>query len=86
MNAFISHIDVMPLFYGLIIFVGIATIVWKIARGRIFKAALEIAVFILVFHLHQGTLTGGLSATVAALAAGLFLPAVIKFAWRSNFR
>lgn len=73
MSAFLAHLDFMPLFYGVIIFLGIYSMYWKLTHGRVFNAIVELAVFILVFKLHGGTMAGGFAATVAALLAGLFI-------------
>lgn len=73
MSAFLAHLDFMPLFYGVIIFLGIYSMYWKLTHGRVMAALIELGVFVLVFKLHGGTMAGGFAATVAALLAGLFL-------------
>lgn len=73
MSAFLAHLDFMPLFYGVIIFLGIYSMYWKLTHGRVMAALIELGVFMLVFKLHGGTMAGGFAATVAALLAGLFL-------------
>lgn len=80
MNAFLSHLDMGPALYGLIIIAGLATIWWKIARGHWGSALLEITIFVIVFKLHGGTLTGGMAATVAALIGGFLIPLVTRIA------
>ena len=69
----LGHLDIFPLLYGVVIFIGLWSICAKITTGRIFSAAAEIGVFILVFHLHGGTVAGGFAATVAALLAGMLI-------------
>ena len=73
MNAFLAHIDIMPLIYGVVIFFGIYSMWSKVRSGRIFSFVIELGIFILVFRLHGGTMTGGFAATVAALLSGVIL-------------
>jgi len=67
----LGHIDMMPLFYGLIMFVGIWSMWHKLKNGYIASLAGEVAVFTLVFVLHGGSMSGGFAAMIAALIAGL---------------
>ena len=60
-----------PLLYGVLIFLGLSSIYWKLKTGRYLSFAVECGVFWLVFSLHGGTVTGGLAATVAALLSGI---------------
>ena len=78
MNVSLFHGSFEPLIYGVIIFLGIASIWWKITHRRWLAAALEITVFIIVFRLHGGTMNGGFAATIAALLAGLILPLFLR--------
>lgn len=81
MNNFtLFHSSLEPLLYGFVIFLGIASMWWKLTHGRFLAALIEISVFILVFKLHGGTMTGGFAATVAALIAGIVLPCMLP--WR----
>jgi len=70
----LGHIDVGPLLYGVVIFVGFYSMWWKLTHGRLFTFVIEVFVFVTVFKLHGGTMAGGFAATVAALLAGLILP------------
>ena len=70
----ILHGSFEPLVYGLVIFLGILSIWWKIRTGRIAAVCLEIGVFTLVFKLHGGSMAGGFAAAIAALLSGLILP------------
>ena len=63
-----------PLLYGLIIFLGLLSMWYKFTRGKWLALILEITVFILVFKLHGGTMSGGFAATVAALLSGVIMP------------
>ena len=74
MNIGLAHLDFGPLIYGLIMFLGIAVMWWKLTRGRWLSLIIDIVVFVLVFKLHGGTMAGGFAAMVAALLAGMFLP------------
>ena len=74
MNIALGHIDLAPLLYGFIMFVGIVVMWLKLISGRWLSLAADIGVFWLVFSLHGGTMAGGFAAMVAALLAGLFLP------------
>ncbi len=74
MNIALGHLNFGPLLYGLIMFIGIAVMWFKLTSGRWFSLAIDIAVFALVFRLHGGTMAGGFAAMIAALLAGLFLP------------
>ena len=70
MSGFISHLDMMPLFYGFIMFLGLWSIWHKLTHMQFFGAAVEIGVFTLVFSLHGGTMNGGFAAMICALLAG----------------
>lgn len=69
----IGHLDVGPLLYGLVIFIGLLSMWHKLMSCRFGIFAVEAFVFWLVFSLHGGTLGGGMSATVASLLAGIYL-------------
>lgn len=70
----LGHIDVGPLLYGVVIFIGLYSMWWKLTHGRLLAFIAELAVFIIVFKLHGGTMAGGFAATVAALLAGMIIP------------
>lgn len=70
----LGHLDVGPLLYGLVIFIGLYSMWWKLTHGRFIGFAIELSVFILVFRLHGGTMAGGFAATFAALLAGFIFP------------
>jgi len=63
----------MPLFYGIIMFIGIWSMWRKLTRLNIFGFLVEAGVFWLVFSMHGGTMAGGFAAMVCALLAGTFL-------------
>ena len=70
----LGHIDVGPLLYGVVIFVGLYSMWHKLITGRLFSFVIEVSAFVLVFKLHGGTMAGGFAATVAALLAGVIIP------------
>jgi hypothetical protein len=82
MDVFLKHMDMGPLIYGVVIFIGLWSVWWKLTHNRFITAVVEIAVFILVFKLHGGTMAGGFAATVAALIAGIVLPLSMPKGWR----
>lgn len=69
----LGHIDLAPLFYGIVMFLGIWSMWHKLTKGRFFGFATEAGVFWLVFSLHGGTMAGGFAAMIAALIAGLVI-------------
>lgn len=74
MGLLLSHVDLMPLFYGLIMFVGLWSMWHKLVHLRWLALTIEAGVFALVFTLHGGTMSGGFAAMVCALIAGFVLP------------
>ena len=74
----ILGMDAMPIIYGIIIFLGLASIWWKLTHGKYIGALIEIVVFILVFKLHGGTMNGGFAAAIAALLAGNIFPWMMR--------
>lgn len=70
---FLSHVDLGPLFYGIIMFFGIWSMWHKLCNFQLVRLSIEIGVFALVFVLHGGTMAGGFSAMVCALLAGMFI-------------
>lgn len=78
MDIFLRHLDLGPLLYGLIMFVGLSIVWWKITRSMWLSVAIDIAVFVVVFKLHGGTMQGGFAAMIAALLAGLVFPMMLR--------
>lgn len=74
----LGHIDIGPLIYGIVIFLGLYSMWWKLTHGRLLGFIVELTVFILVFKLHGGTMAGGFAATVAALIAGVVIPFTLR--------
>ena len=84
MNAFLAHIDLMPLFYGLVMFLGLAVTWHKLLNGKILSLAIDISVFWLVFSLHGHSMTGGFSAMIAAALASLLFPLMMRRSFRRS--
>lgn len=74
MGALLGHMDLMPLIYGIIMFLGIWSMYHKLTTWQLFGFAVEAGIFALVFSLHGGTMAGGFAAMIAALLAGQILP------------
>lgn len=70
----LGHLDLAPLVYGFVIFIGLWSMWSKLVSGKFLAFSIEVTVFWLVFSLHGGSMTGGFSATFAALLAGFILP------------
>lgn len=78
MNVFLAHVDFMPIVYGVVMFIGISVLFQKLLTGRWLSLAIDIAVFFFVFGLHGESMTGGFSAMVAALLAGVTFPWMLR--------
>ncbi len=74
----LGHIDIGPLIYGIVIFLGLYSMWWKLTHGRLLGFIVELVVFVVVFKLHGGTMAGGFAATVAALIAGVVTPFTLR--------
>ena len=72
------HGSLEPLIYGVVIFLGLYSMWYKISRGKFFAFVIEVFVFVLVFRLHGGTMVGGFAATIAALLSGLIIPMTLN--------
>jgi hypothetical protein len=69
----LGHLDLFPLIYGLVVFIGLCSIWAKLSNGKILSAAAEIGVFILVFKLHGGSVAGSCAAAIASLLTGILI-------------
>lgn len=74
----LAHFDTTPLIYGLVIFLGLFSMIYKIKRHLWFPFFVEVFIFWLVFKLHGGSMAGGFAATVAALIAGVTVPMMFR--------
>lgn len=68
--AMLPHLDLSPLFYGFIMFLGLWSMWHKLKTFQILAFLTEVGVFTLVFVLHGGSMGGGFSAMITALIAG----------------
>ena len=82
MNAFLAHLDVMPLFYGIIMFIALAYTWHKVLHGQFVSVGIDMFVFWLVFTLHGGTMAGGFSAMIAAALSSVFFPLMMRRAFK----
>ena len=78
MNVLLGHLDFAPILYGVVMFLGLLVMWWKLTHRHWLSLAIDIGVFALVFKLHGGTMAGGFSAMVAALLAGLIFPMLLR--------
>jgi len=78
MNVLLSHVDLQPLFYGVIIIIGILVVISHVMLGKFGAVVLDISLFILVFWMHGGSMNGGMAAAVAALIGSMAIPGLIK--------
>lgn len=76
MSGLLGHLDILPLIYGAIMFLGLWSMYHKLLNHRWFAFGVEVFVFALVFRLHGGTMNGGFAAMVCALLAGSVFPRV----------
>jgi len=67
------------LFYGVILAIGIFSMLRKLMRFELLTFTVEVAVFYIVFSMHKGTLTGGMSAAVCALIVGLLFKRFVRW-------
>ena len=74
MGIGLAHMNLTPLLYGVVMFLGIWSMWHKLTHGQLLGFAIEAAVFALMFSLHGGTMAGGFAAMVCALLAGGVLP------------
>lgn len=72
------HGSLEPLVYGLVIFLGLLSMMYKLKTMQFLAFFAEVFVFWLVFTLHGHSMTGGFAATIAALLSGLVLPILFR--------
>lgn len=78
MNVLLSHIDLNPLFYGLILVLWASVALMHIMQRKFIATVIDLGGFWFVFWLHGGTLTGGMAATVFGLVFSLLAPPIIS--------
>lgn len=82
----ITHLDLAPVIYGFVVFLGLYIVTWKISKGLWISVICDVIVFYIVFGMHNHSTTGGLVAAIAAALAGLFFPRLIKKAFAAHTR
>lgn len=82
MSAFLAHLDLMPMFYGMLMFLGLAYTWHKLLRGKIISVGVDMFVFWLVFALHGHSMAGGFAAMIAAALSSLFFPLMARRAFK----
>lgn len=78
MNVLLSHIDWGPVIYGVLMFIGLWVMYYKLVNGKWLSLAIDIGVFWLVFKLHGGSMAGGFAAMICAMLAGMVFPFLLK--------
>ena len=78
MNVLLGHIDFAPLMYGLVMFLGLRGMWWKLTHGGWLGLMIDMGGCALVCKLRGGTMQGGFAAMVAALLAGLVFPMMLR--------
>ena len=78
MTMTLLHGSMEPLVYGLVIFLGLMSMTWKLRSGKWLAFFAEVFVFWLVFSLHGHSMTGGFAATIASLLAGITIPLIFR--------
>jgi hypothetical protein len=73
----LAHGDITPVVYGVVVFLGLLSMYYKIVNFKLFAFFIEAGTFALVFKLHGGSMAGGFAATIAALLAGLIFPPIL---------
>jgi hypothetical protein len=72
-NGLFGHIDMFPVIYGLVVWLGIVIVVIKLRMGKWLSLMIDIAVFWFVFKWHGGAMNGSFAAAIAAMLSGLTL-------------
>jgi len=67
MNMFVTLMNMEPVVYGGLMFIALMVLLLKAWLEHYVAIAADVAVFVVMFLIHGGTLTGGLSAAVTAM-------------------
>lgn len=78
MGVWLSHLDMTPIFYGMILAVWFMIIVYHVFSAKLMAVVIDIAVFFIVISLHGGTMTGGMAATVCGVIVSLLAPPMVR--------
>jgi uncharacterized membrane protein (UPF0136 family) len=71
MNVFLSHINMMPFLYGVILFLSAFLVIRNIARGRIMQAIAVSAILWVGFQMHGHHVESRMGVAIAALLLDL---------------
>ena len=71
MNVFLSHINMMPFLYGIILFVSAFLVIRNLARGRIVQAIAVSAILWVGFQMHGHHVESRMGVAIAALLLDL---------------
>jgi hypothetical protein len=71
MNVFLSHINVMPFLYGVVLFLSAFLVIRNVVRGRIMQAIAVSAILWLGFQMHGHHVESRMGVAIAALLLDL---------------
>jgi len=71
MNVFLSHINMMPFLYGIILFLSAFLVIRNLARGRIVQAIAVSAILWVGFQMHGHHVESRMGVAIAALLLDL---------------
>ena len=71
MNVFLSHINMMPFLYGIMLFVSAFLVIRNLARGRIVQAIAVSAILWVGFQMHGHHVESRMGVAIAALLLDL---------------
>ena len=71
MNVFLSHLNFMPLIYGVVLFISTMMIIRNITSGRILQAVCVTALIWLGFQMHGHQVESRMGVAIAALLLDL---------------
>jgi len=69
----LGHMDIGPLIYGVVLFLGALSLYLKIEHGHIKETVFELVAFWALLGMHGGSMTGGMAAAIAVMLFGWFL-------------
>ena len=78
----LGHLNLGPIIYGLLIAAGMLLVIGKLFSGHWISAAIDIAVFILIFKMHGGSVSGNMAAVIAAPIVSLGVPLLTLLLFR----
>ena len=82
MGVLLAHGSFDWMVGGFVVFAGLMIFLIKVARGHIFSVACSLIVWMFVYKIHNGTNTGIMTATLAALLFDLVGLPLLKLVGR----